>query len=148
MRQGQQSWHEGHKGSGGAQLSCARSLANDIHARPAWIIKLAQPQCREPPHYRTFPWTLLSSPLLFNQYSCPQGMSQCPEYSATGRSYRLLGFPSWLVVGALIATARAAKEVGDLCSAKVGAARRGWERSTGGWLCRIEMCSLCLFSVK
>lgn len=68
----------------------------------------------------------LPSPLLFNQYSCcPQGMFQCPEYSATGRSYRLLGFPSWLVVGALIATARAAKEVGDLCSAKVGAARRG-----------------------
>lgn len=53
-------------GSEGAQLSCARSLANDIHARPAWIIKLAQPQCREPPHYRAFPWTLLpslSSPL-------------------------------------------------------------------------------------
>lgn len=76
-------------------------------------------------------------------------MFQCPEYSAAGRSYRLLGFPSWLVVGALIATARAAKEVGDLCSAKVGAARRAvrW-RSSGGWLCRIEMCSLCLFSVK
>lgn len=63
-----------HKGSGskGAQLSgAARSLANDIHApRPAWIIKLAVPP--------------LTTPL-------PTALS---TLSGTGRSYRLLGFPS------------------------------------------------------
>lgn len=78
MRQGQRRWDKGYKSSEGVQLSCARSLANDIHARPAWIIKLAQPQRRETP--TTDPAPVPSPYPLSHHYCCPKA---CPRAQST-----------------------------------------------------------------